>query len=127
MNLVFFETPDFTRQLCRYLDDEGFGRLQRALMEAPDLGAVMPGTGGFRKLRWRNEARNRGKRGGLRVIYYWLMQDRQIWLFAVYDKGEVADLTAAERRQLKGAIQRELEARRRSPWGRKKSAGSSMS
>jgi mRNA-degrading endonuclease RelE of RelBE toxin-antitoxin system len=54
----------------------------------------MPGTGGFRKLRWHDERRGKGKRGGLRVIYYWLINDRQIWMFSIYDKDEVSNLTA---------------------------------
>jgi len=52
MKLVFFETPLFTRLLPNYLDDEGYRSLQRALLENPERGDVMPGTGGFRKLRW---------------------------------------------------------------------------
>ncbi len=52
MRLVFFETPLFTRLLPDYLNDESYRALQRALLESPDLGDVMPGTGGFRKVRW---------------------------------------------------------------------------
>lgn len=69
-------------------------------------------TGGFRKLRWENPRRGKGKRGGLRIIDYWLEADQQIWLFTIYSKDEVADLTADEKRALKQAIHTELMQRR---------------
>ncbi len=113
MLLVFFETPLFTRLLPDYLDDDGYRRLQRALLENPEKGDLMPGTGGFRKLRWQDPRRGKGKRGGLRVIYYYLTANRRIWLFTIYDKDELADLSADEKRALKKAIQAELAARGR--------------
>lgn len=113
MLLVFFETPLFTRLLPDYLDDDGYRRLQKALLENPEKGDVTAGTGGFRKLRWQDPRRGKGKRGGLRVVYYYLTADRQIWLFTIYDKDELADLSAHEKRALKKAIQAELAARGR--------------
>jgi len=103
----------FKRLLPDYLDDDGYRRLQKALLENPETGDVMAGTGGFRKLRWQNPRRGKGKRGGLRVIYYYLMADRQIWLITIYDKDELADLSADEKRALKKAIHAELAARGR--------------
>ena len=61
MKLVFRETPLFTRLLGDYLSDESYRELQRALMENPELGDVMPGTGGFRKVRWEHARRGKGK------------------------------------------------------------------
>ncbi|MEX2258181.1 MAG: type II toxin-antitoxin system RelE/ParE family toxin [Woeseia sp.] len=113
MKLVFLETPLFARLLGDYLTDESYRELQRALMENPDMGDLMPGTGGFRKVRWADARRGKGKRGGLRVIYYYLSADHQIWLFTLYDKDEAADLTTDEKKALKKAIQAELAARRR--------------
>ena len=113
MKMVFLETPLFTRLLSDYLSDESYRELQRALMENPGMGALMPGTGGFRKVRWEDARRGKGKRSGLRVIYYYLSADHQIWFFTLYDKDEAADLTAEEKKILKQAIQAELEARRR--------------
>jgi len=112
MKLVFFETPLFSRLLADYLTDDAYRELQRALLEKPDLGKVMPGTGGFRKIRWEDSRRGKGKRGGLRVIYYYLTSDHQIWFFTLYDKDEASDLTPTEKKTLKQAIQTELEARR---------------
>ena len=63
------------------------------------------------KLRWADRRRGKGKRGGLRVIYYYLMTDAQIWLMTLYDKGEVADLSAAEKRLLRAALDAELARR----------------
>ena len=75
MKLVFLETPLFTRLLGDYLTDESYRELQRALREYPELGDVMPGTSGFRKVRGEDARRGKGKRGGLRVIYYYLTAD----------------------------------------------------
>jgi hypothetical protein len=113
MKLVFLETPLFTRLLGDYLTDESYRELQRALMENPEMGDVMPGTGGFRKVHWEDARRGKGKRGGLRIIYYSLTADHQIWFFTLYGKDEAADLTAEEKKLLKKAIQAGLEARRR--------------
>ena len=68
MKLVFLETPLFTRLLGDYLTDKRYRRLQLALMEKPEMGDVMSGTGGFGKVRWEDARRGKGKRGGLRVI-----------------------------------------------------------
>jgi hypothetical protein len=113
MKLVFFETPLFSRLLPDYLTDESYRELQQALLENPEFGDVMPGTGGFRKVRWEDSRRSKGKRGGLRVIYYYLTADHQIWFFTLYGKDEALDLTAEEKKLLKKAIQAELAARRK--------------
>ena len=115
MKLVFLETPLFTRLLRDYLTDDSYRELQRALMENPEMGNLMPGTGGFRKVRWQDARRGKGKRGGLRIIYYYLTADHQIWFFTLYGKDEAADLTTEEKKVLKKAIQAELGARRRKP------------
>jgi hypothetical protein len=78
MKLAFFETPLFTRLLPEYLNDDSYRALQRTLLENPELGDVMPGTGGFRKIRWEDPRRGKGKRGGLRVIYYYLTAEHLI-------------------------------------------------
>ena len=71
----------------------------------------MPGTGGFRKLRWADARRGKGRRGGLRIIYYHFKSDRQIWLMTLYDKNEASELTAKEKKALKASIENELAAR----------------
>jgi hypothetical protein len=85
----------------------------------PDLGDLMKGTGGFRKIRWTDARRGIGTRGGLRIIYYYFLSDHQIWPMMVYDKDEAADLTPAQRAKLKVALDAELEARAKKRTARK--------
>ncbi len=107
----FIETPAFTARLAEYLADDEYRELQAFLAEDPQAGNVIQGTGGFRKLRWTDSVRGKGKRGGLRVIYYYLLSDTQIWLMTLYNKGEMSDLNAAEKRALKSALEAELARR----------------
>ena len=80
-------------------------------IEAPPFTRHLPGTGGFRKVRWADARRGKGRRGGLRIIYYHFRSDHQIWLMTLYGKDEASDLTASEKKALKAAIEKELEAR----------------
>lgn len=107
----FVEAPGFSARLRDYLDDDEYRGLQGFLAGKLASGEVMPGTGGFRKLRWGDPRRGKGKRGGFRVIYYHLEADDQIWLITVYDKDEMDDLSPAEKRLLKKAIEGELAQR----------------
>ena len=113
MKAVFVELPAFERHRADYLDDDAFRSLQNLLMKRPEAGDLMPDTGGLRKLRFADARRSKGKRGGLRVIYYWWDVGFQFWLFTLYDKGEMADLTPPQRRAFKALIKAELEARRK--------------
>ena len=74
---------------------------------------MIPGTGGFRKLRWADIRRGKGRRGGLRVIYYWFHDQSQIWFMTIYGKNEAADLTPEQKRSLKVAIEAEKKSRGR--------------
>lgn len=112
MKAVFVELPAFARFRSDYFDDQGFRGLQIAMMSNPEAGDVIEGTGGLRKLRHGDLRRGKGKRGGLRVIYYWLSAGGQFWLFTLYDKDELKDLSAEEKKVLKGMLKAELEARR---------------
>jgi hypothetical protein len=87
----FVETPAFTTGLRRNLDDEEYRALQLSLVLRPDQGALIPGGAGLRKLRWRAEGR--GKRGGLRIIYYWAPTDDTCFLVYLFAKNEQGDLT----------------------------------
>ncbi len=109
--MVFVEAPAFTRRLSDYLDDDEFARMQAALISNPERGDVISGTGGFRKMRWADARRAKGKRGGLRVIYYWFEGDDEIWLMTLYDKNEANDLSAEQKRALKAAIEAERKTR----------------
>ena len=112
MRAVFVELPAFERRRADYLADDAFGALQHLLMTRPEAGDLMPGAGGLRKLRFPDARRGKGKRGGLRVIYYWWTAGQQFWLFTLYDKDEMSDLTPAQCKALRAMIKAELEARR---------------
>jgi hypothetical protein len=109
--MEFIEAPAFTRYLSEYLNDDHYRELQTRLGANPELGNLIPGTGGFRKMRWADARRGKGRRGGLRIIYCYFPSDPQIWLMTLYDKSEAADLTAKERKALKVAMESELKAR----------------
>jgi len=99
------------RYVSGYLTDDEYRELQNRLAAAPEHGDVIPGTGGFRKLRWTDPRRGKGRRDGLRVIYYYFPGEQQIWLITLYDKDEASDLTPKERQALKSASEIELWAR----------------
>ena len=113
MNIVFVELPPFARFRDDYLSDDAFLNLQVTLSKQPDAGDVIEGSGGLRKLRFADKRRQKGKRGGLRIIYYFWMPGRQIWLFTLYDKDEMDDLTAAELNSLRKLLDAEVAARRK--------------
>jgi hypothetical protein len=77
MKATFIELPPFERHRQSYLNDENYQRLQKTLMDNPDAGDVIEGTGGLRKVRYADEKRGKGKRGGLRVLYFWWQSGRQ--------------------------------------------------
>lgn len=113
MKALFVELPAFERHRAEYLDDLAFSELQFALMKNPHAGDVIEGTGGLRKARFHDVRRGKGKRGGLRVIYYWWAAGMQFWLYTLYDKDEMADLSPKQCKLLKAMLKAELEARKR--------------
>lgn len=97
--MEFIETPTFTRSVLELLEDDDYAKLQAALAVRPKIGKVIPGSGGLRKFRW--AASGRGKRGGLRIIYYWQAADDVIWMLLAYPKSERDDLSREQLRLLK--------------------------
>jgi mRNA-degrading endonuclease RelE of RelBE toxin-antitoxin system len=112
--MEFIEASPFTRYLSHYLDDEAYRSLQVSLATNPERGDVMPGTGGLRKARFQDPKRQKGRRGGLRVIYYYFATDQQIWLMTLYGKDEADDLSSGQKRQLRLAIETEIKRRAQS-------------
>ena len=96
-----------------YLDDEGFRGLQESLAEQPEVGDLIPGAGGIRKMRWKDQRRGKGKRGGLRVIYYCFISDEEIWLFSVLlTRRKPPTFTREEKERLRRALEAERAARK---------------
>ena len=89
--MEFVETSGFSRIRENYLDDSQFNMLQLYLLDRPDAGDVIKGSGGVRKLRW--GLKGQGKRGGVRVIYCWIKKDDQILFLTAYAKNESGDLS----------------------------------
>jgi len=112
MKALFVELPAFERNRSDYLTDEAFRGLQNAMLKDPEAGDVITGTGGLRKLRYGDATRGKGKRGGLRIIYYWWDPKKQFWLFTIYDKDELSDLSPKEKAILKTLLKQELEERK---------------
>lgn len=102
--MKFIEFGTFTRRVYEHMDDDEYRMLQNALQENPHAGAVVPGTGGVRKLRWAGSGR--GKRGGLRVIYYVALAQGAFVMIFIYGKGEQEDLSPEQKRALQRAIAR---------------------
>jgi len=103
--MVIVETSVFTRQIQALLSDEEYRLLQTQLVANPQLGKLIPGSGGLRKTRW--SIGSRGKRGGVRVIYYWFASDKVILMLLVYPKNVQDDLTHQQLRTLRKIINEE--------------------
>jgi mRNA-degrading endonuclease RelE of RelBE toxin-antitoxin system len=97
--LVFVETTLFTKLVPRYFSDDEYGVFQKHLAEHPDAGDIIKGSGGCRKVRW--AAGGKGKRGGVRIIYYWMGAKDHIYLFVIYGKSEKENLTPDDLKRVK--------------------------
>ncbi len=96
--MEFIETSIFTKLIYTYLTDDEYVGLQGFLLKYPEAGKIVPASGGVRKLRW--AIAGKGKRGGVRVIYYFKKQDNEIWMLTIYGKSEVENIPAHILRQI---------------------------
>ncbi len=103
----FIETPVFSDQLQGLLSDDEYRSLQIALALRPEQGTLIRGSGGLRKLRW--AFRDKGKSGGLRVIYHWDPEDGVIYLLFLYPKNQQESLTPDQLKQLKRIVEEDLK------------------
>jgi hypothetical protein len=102
--LEFVWLPTFESSAAGLLNDSDLRELELALVENPERGAAIRGTGGFRKLRW--PARGKGKRGGARVVYYYVASREVVYMLLAYGKGTKDDLTDTERSELRELARR---------------------
>jgi mRNA-degrading endonuclease RelE of RelBE toxin-antitoxin system len=106
--MQFLETSVFTKQITDLISDEEYQRLQRDLLINPLAGKLIKNTGGLRKLRWGIESKGRGKRGGIRIIYYYIASQSKVFMLVAYEKGKKDDLTQKERAVLRKLVSEEL-------------------
>jgi len=104
--MEFFETPIFTKLIQKLISDEEYHLLQLQLSVRPESGDIIKGSGGIRKLRWAGSGR--GKRGGIRVIYYYITEEEQIYMLYAYPKSKKENLTADQLKQLKQLVEEQL-------------------
>jgi len=102
--VTFTETPVFTRQIVGLLTDDEYRGLQQALILNPGAGDVIRNSGGLRKVRWRSGSK--GKRGGIRVIYYWSVREHDIYMLLAYGKNQKDDLSPRELSIVRGLVQK---------------------
>jgi hypothetical protein len=101
--MIFIETSVFTRQALTLLPDDELRKLQLFLAEEPESGSVIRSSGGLRKIRW--AIAGQGKRGGVRIIYYWAKKRDQLFLLLIYAKNEQTDLTPEQIKRLRKILE----------------------
>ncbi len=111
MKAIFVEMSSFEKYRPRYLTDVAYGLLQQELLAFPRKGNTISGTGGLRKIRWTDKKRGKGKRSGTRIIYYFYEKGDQFWMFLIYGKGEMADLTQLQKKAFRKVLQKEIQVR----------------
>jgi hypothetical protein len=105
--MLFRESAVFTRQIKELVDDDHYRQLQAVLMARPDAGDLIPGGGGLRKVRM--PMAGRGKRGGARVIYYWMKGSSRIYMLLAYSKNAQARLSNEELALLRKLMREEFD------------------
>ena len=105
--MIFTETPIFTKQISKLLPDDQYRELQQELIFNPQAGSVIKHSGGLRKVRWRSATR--GKRGGIRVIYYRYVKEEEIYMLLAYGKGEKDDLSTKELKILNRIVKESVQ------------------
>jgi mRNA-degrading endonuclease RelE of RelBE toxin-antitoxin system len=101
------ETTIFTKRISSLLTAEEYRNLQNELIFNPDKGKVIRGSGGLRKIRW--GISGKGKSGGIRIIYYWIIKKETILMLLVYPKNEQDNLTPEQLKILKTLVEKELK------------------
>jgi mRNA-degrading endonuclease RelE of RelBE toxin-antitoxin system len=105
--MKFIETPIFTKEVQTLLEDDEYKSLQIALLLRPEQGSIIPGSSGLRKVRW--AIKGKGKRGGLRVIYYWDPKTESFYMLLIYSKSKKDDLSQDQLQILSQLVKEELK------------------
>jgi mRNA-degrading endonuclease RelE of RelBE toxin-antitoxin system len=105
--MLFIETPIFTKLVTDLISDDEYRKLQLALVLRPEAGKIIPGSGGLRKIRWKSGGS--GKRGGLRVIYFWDVPEDTIYMLLIYKKSKQEDLTSNQLKTLRNLVKEFLK------------------
>jgi hypothetical protein len=104
--MVIIETPVFTRRVLDILSDDEYKDLQVFLSANPAAGNIIPGSNGLRKLRW--NIKGKGKRGGSRIIYYWVKPKDMLLMLFLFKKNEQTNITADQLKRLRNILTKEL-------------------
>jgi len=102
--MIIVETTVFSKLIGQLMDNDHYRELQELLIENPEIGDLIQGSGGLRKIRWK--LTGRGKRGGVRVIYYWAVSVDQIRMLYVYSKSDQENLTKDQLKVLRQIVER---------------------
>ena len=105
--MLFIETPIFTKLVTDLMPDDEYRKIQLALVLRPEAGKIIPGSGGLRKIRWKSSGS--GKRGGLRLIYFWDVQEDRIYMLLIYKKSMQEDLTPSQLKILRNLVKEFLK------------------
>jgi len=105
--MLFIETPIFTKLVTDLISDDEYRKLQLALVLRPEAGKIIPGSGGLRKIRWKSGGS--GKRGGLRLIYFWDVPEDIIYMLLIYKKSKQEDLTPNQLKTLRNLVKEFLK------------------
>ena len=105
--MLFIETPIFTKLVTDLIPDDEYRKIQLALVLRPEAGKIIPGSGGLRKIRWKSSGS--GKRGGLRLIYFWDVQEDRIYMLLLYKKSKQEDLTQSQLKILRNLVKEFLK------------------
>jgi Protein of unknown function (DUF1044). len=104
--MLIIETPVFTKRVLEIFSDDEYKEFQYFITKNPDAGDIIPGSNGLRKLRW--SIPGKGKRGGTRLIYYWLKPRDTVLLLFIFKKNERSDITKDQLKTLRSIVAKEL-------------------
>jgi mRNA-degrading endonuclease RelE of RelBE toxin-antitoxin system len=105
--MLFIETPIFTKLVTDLIPDDEYRKIQLALVLRPEAGKIIPGSGGLRKIRWK--IGGSGKRGGLRLIYFWDVPEDRIYMLLICKKSKQKDLNPNQLKILRNLVKELLK------------------